>query len=32
MEEELMTEKRPIISAGGGPRLEGAARKTDPDS
>ena len=25
-----MTEKRPIISAGGGPRLEGAARKTLP--
>ena len=30
MEEEVMTEKRPIISAGGGPRLEGAARKTLP--
>lgn len=29
MEEEVMTEKRPIISAGG-PRLEGAARKTLP--
>ena len=30
MEEEVMTEKRPIISAGGGPRLEGASRKTLP--
>ncbi|WP_375378036.1 branched-chain amino acid ABC transporter permease [Thermophilibacter sp. ET337] len=30
MEEEVMTEKRPIISAGGGPRREGAARKTLP--
>ncbi|HIY52254.1 MAG TPA: branched-chain amino acid ABC transporter permease [Candidatus Olsenella avicola] len=30
MEEEVMTEKRPIISAGGGPRLEGADRKSLP--
>ena len=30
MEEEVMTEKRPIISAGGGPRREGADRKTLP--
>ena len=30
MEEEVMTEKRPIISAGGGPRLEGTSRKTLP--